>query len=389
MLEAANDLRTNTNTNNNDILDIGVSCDGTWQRRGYSSLNGTFTAISLDSGKVLDTEVMSRYCKSCKNKEPLQKENPEEYDKWYKAHESNCQLNHTGSAGAMELAGATKIFSRSIEKRRLRYSKYLGDGESKGYEEIKLIYGTKEVKKLECVGHVQKRVGTRLRNLKKTTKGLGGRGRLTDKTIDKLQNYYGIAIRSHSTVAEMKKAIHASLFHVASSADNNYHAHCPIGESSWCRFNSDKITGLSTYKAGPGLPLKIIKHVKPIYEDLSKDQLLEKCVHGKTQNQNEAFNALVWERLPKQIYVSLTTSKFGTFDAVAHFNIGKKSSVLVFERMGMIPGKYMTKGCSTLNRKRLYFADKKSDEQIRKRRKIIRAKKKGKMDSQKEAEGRV
>jgi len=96
--------------NDNDILDVGVSCDGSWQRRGYISLNGTFTAISLDSGKILDTEVMSRYCKSCKNKEPLKKENQEEYDKWYENHKDVCQLNHTGSAGAMELSGATKIF---------------------------------------------------------------------------------------------------------------------------------------------------------------------------------------------------------------------------------------------------------------------------------------
>ena len=81
---------------------------------------------------------------------------------------------------------------------------------------------------------------------------------------------------------------------------------------------------LTTYKAGEGLTLNVLKHVKPIYEDLSRNELLEKCVHGKTQNQNEAFNALVWERFSKATYVSLTTSKFGTYDAVAHFNIRKE-----------------------------------------------------------------
>ena len=43
-----------------------------------------------------------------------------------------------------------------------------------------------EIIKLECVGHYQERVGTRLRNLKKKEKGLGGRCRLTDTTIDRL-----------------------------------------------------------------------------------------------------------------------------------------------------------------------------------------------------------
>jgi len=44
----------------------------------------------------------------------------------------------------------------------LRYTKYLGDGDSKGHEVVKSIYKEKEVIKLECVGHVQKRVGSRL-----------------------------------------------------------------------------------------------------------------------------------------------------------------------------------------------------------------------------------
>lgn len=53
--------------------------------------------------------------------------------------------------------------------------------------------------KLECVGHVQKRLGTALRkhNQKLGSKKLidgktiGGIRRLTDKKIDKLQVYYG------------------------------------------------------------------------------------------------------------------------------------------------------------------------------------------------------
>ena len=73
------------------------------------------------------------------------------------------------------------------------------------------------MEKKECVGHVQKRVGTALRKLKKENKGIGGKGKLTDATIDKLQNYYGIATRSNSADLEaMKSAIYASLFHCAS-----------------------------------------------------------------------------------------------------------------------------------------------------------------------------
>ena len=46
------------------VVDTGVAYEGTWQR-GFSSLNGVFTAISIDSGKAFDVEPMSRSCKSC------------------------------------------------------------------------------------------------------------------------------------------------------------------------------------------------------------------------------------------------------------------------------------------------------------------------------------
>lgn len=67
-----------------------------------------------------------------------------------------------------------RIFERSEEKHKLRYTEYYGDGDSKGFSGVEKTYidkGLKVVKK-ECVGHVQKRVGTALRKLKKEKKGM-------------------------------------------------------------------------------------------------------------------------------------------------------------------------------------------------------------------------
>ena len=50
------------------VIDIGVSLDGTWQKRGFVSNNGTVAAISIDSGKIIDIETMNRYCKPCDQK---------------------------------------------------------------------------------------------------------------------------------------------------------------------------------------------------------------------------------------------------------------------------------------------------------------------------------
>ena len=91
----------------------------------------------------------------------------------------------------MEAAGAKIIFERSSVERPARYTKYYGDSDSKAYSEVQNIYGDKEVVKFECVGRYQKRVGTRLRKLKKDNEGLG---ELTAPLIDKLQNYFGIAL---------------------------------------------------------------------------------------------------------------------------------------------------------------------------------------------------
>ena len=47
-----------------DIPCTRISVDGTWQKRGHSSLHGVVTAISGD--KCLDVEIKSRHCFGCK-----------------------------------------------------------------------------------------------------------------------------------------------------------------------------------------------------------------------------------------------------------------------------------------------------------------------------------
>ncbi|GFV48544.1 uncharacterized protein TNCV_5068291 [Trichonephila clavipes] len=117
MKEAALEIRSNeTDT---EFSQCGVSVDGTWQRRGYSSLNGCVSVISIDSGKVLDVEFMSKVCRLCNSKNK----------KLNNIH--NC-AKHIGSSGAMEPLGVYRIFKRSVEMRKLQYVNFFGDGDSKG-----------------------------------------------------------------------------------------------------------------------------------------------------------------------------------------------------------------------------------------------------------------
>ena len=261
LLAAAEEVKVMEGLLDDGYCHTSVSVDGMWQRRGFSSLNGAVAAISMVNGKVLDVAAMTRYCQGCVNINALKSNVSENEFMKYKA-EHNCSITHLGSAPAMETKDTVEIFNRSKDK-GLIYTGYYGDGDSKGYEKVKETYPGVSVVKYECIGHVQKRVGNRLRKLKKKVKGLSG---LTDSVIDKLQNYYGMAIRSNvNDLESMKSAVAAVLFHVASTDAKPWHDHCPDGPDSWCRYNKDISLGTKECIHGKGFSMDIIKHVKPIF----------------------------------------------------------------------------------------------------------------------------
>ena len=143
----------------------------------------------------------------------------------------------------------------------------------------------------------EKKIGTRSRNLKKQTKGLGARSKntvkLTDKVINKLQKYYGLAITRHqNNVDEMYKEIWDILHHLSSTDENSNHGNCPAGANSWCSYRHAEAEGMdvSEFKHDY-LPLD--KAFEPIYTDLSSRELLERCSGGNTQNNNESYNGLL------------------------------------------------------------------------------------------------
>ena len=128
------------------------------------------------------------------------------------------------------------------------------------------------------MGHVQKRVCSRLRRLKISNKGVklsdkkgpSGKGRLTDAKIDVLQNYYALANREKLTdVQEIAKVI--SLFYVASKDKNPQHHLCLKGDDLG---TATKETAKHTNIDKAGIPDPIVKLVDPIFNDLAKPALL-------------------------------------------------------------------------------------------------------------------
>lgn len=357
----------------NDIA-CGVSVDGTWQRRGYSSLNGCVTAISIDTGKILDMEILSQYCYTCERSNNSDK--------------THMCSNHQGSAASMEVVGVYRIFERSVPHRYMEYTEYYGDGDSKGYASVKDIYGENTVVKLECIGHVQKRVGSRLRKLKKTKKELGGKGKLTDKFIDKLQNYYGIAIRSNvGNLENMQSAVIAAFFHCCSGKNHQMHGQCPSGSESWCRYQRALNNGRQILDTTPGIPSSIIKIIKPVYMSLCDRELLSKCLHGMTQNRNESFNNLLWTIVPKETFVGIETLNLGAHIALILFNSGFLGLLPVFEKLGLPTNQERVKMYRQIDMVRIMISKRNSLASIKIKRKKRRQAKKSKLSNYETKEG--
>ncbi|GFW12671.1 uncharacterized protein TNCV_3883811 [Trichonephila clavipes] len=313
----------------NKIVECGISVDGTWQRRGYSSMNGCVAALSVDTGKVVDIEIMSSYCPTCRKISKM----PRSIESETFGADHVCHSSFQGSALKMEAVGATRIFQRSIVKRGLKYAHYYFGGDSKGFNSVKDTYEKDSVTKYEYIGHVQKRVGARLRKLKSKNKNLSGKGKLTDYFIDRLQNYYGIAVRSNvRNLSGLQQNVIEALFHCSSSVEKPMHGQCPIGKDSWCYYQRALSCGKKPNEKYKGLSNEVLNTIKPTYLELCTKELLTKCLHGKTQHSNECLNGVIWQRVPKEVFVCLKILKSGALDAVIQFNDGYKGCVEIFKK---------------------------------------------------------
>ena len=335
-----------------DEFSVAVSVDGTWQKRyGYSSLHGVIFVIAMDTGEVLDYEVKSKVCFECRHRS-LWDRNSERYKNWFAIHKASCSINHSLSSEAMEKEAAVTIFKRSLSKHNLKYTTYVGDGDSSSFGEVSDTlfqeYGEEYlIIKEDCVGHIQKRMGTGLRSYKNKNKGMkladggsvGGRGRLTDSVIDSFQNYYGYAIRNNNNnVKGMQDAVWA-IFHHCILGENEpverQHRLCPPGPDSWCKYQQDIAANTNTYSRSKCLPSVFRDELKHIFERLSDLNLLQRCQQGFTQNQNEAINNILWAKCPKRVFVGSSKIETAAASSVLTWNQGAGSMGLILERAGI------------------------------------------------------
>ncbi|GFY04650.1 uncharacterized protein TNCV_419061 [Trichonephila clavipes] len=151
------------------------------------------------------------------------------------------------------------------------------------------------------------------------------------------------------------------------------HGQCPIGKDSWCYYQRALSCGKNPKEKYKGLSNEVLNMIKPTYLELCTKELLTKCLHGKTQNSNECLNGVIWQRVPKEVFVCLKTFKSGALDAVIQFNDDYKGCVEIFKKLNITPGYFTLKSYKHLDINRINDAGRHSTPNVKQRRKILRA----------------
>jgi len=96
------------------------------------------------------------------------------------------------------------------------------------------------------------------------------------------------------------------------------------------------IAGLHSYKhPARAIDEGVEEHIRPIYEDLSNDDLLTRCLGGHTQNSNESFNSTVWRMVPKHFNSGRKIIEIATNLAAGVFNEGYSAILITMQMLNM------------------------------------------------------
>ena len=131
-------------------------------------------------------------------------------------------------------------------------------------------------------------------------------------------------------VPQMKKDIWALWEH-----RNREHSNC----GGWCPSKSGK--GDPNKNAFPDY---VCKHIKPVFETLTQDSLLNKCAHDGSQNTNKSLHNIIWQWCPKISFAGRKRIKLAVEDASIEYNDGESGKLSIFSELGMPQG-YYTKLC--------------------------------------------
>ncbi|GFV06144.1 histone-lysine N-methyltransferase SETMAR [Trichonephila clavipes] len=109
--------------------------------------------------------------------------------------------------------------------------------------------------------------------------------------IDLITTYYGNAIRQNKTcLSDMRKAVWAVYFHTFKRR-RTIAQFLSRRSNSWCKYQNQVVEGsVETFRHSNKLPVAVMDAIKPVFNDLSKPKLLQKCL-GAAETVNGVYDA--------------------------------------------------------------------------------------------------
>lgn len=124
-----------------------------------------------------------------------------------------------------------------------------------------------------------------------------------------------------------------------STDKNPQHDMCPSGEDSWCSWQKAKASGIQkNYKHRNPLPVEVQDAIRPVYQKLSNKDLLQRCLGGFTQNNNESVKADIWSMAPKVTSSGARIVEIESYIACSIFNDGYKNVLLMMQVLNLTIG---------------------------------------------------
>jgi len=156
----------------------------------------------------------------------------------------------------------------------------------------------------------------------------------------------------------------------------------------WCKYQQLKAENKEgTYTHPPAFDENIAGFLKSIYEELSSDDLLERCLGKNTQNNNESFNSCIWNLAPKHIFVGKKTLEIAAWTAACTFNEGFTSVLKIMEVMGAQIGRNAMAYAIACDDHRITHAEHGTSEAAKVARASRRSEKVAENDAYEETEG--
>ena len=102
------------------------------------------------------------------------------------------------------------------------------------------------------------------------------------------------------------------------------------------------------------------KALRPIYEELTEDDLLERCVGAFSQNNNEYYHSVIWRLAPKLRICGKRTIESAVHIAACTFNEGQRTLSVIMKELCCIVGENCYKQLEASYDQRLERADRRS-----------------------------